>query len=155
MPHIRLRPRPVPVRPETNPYEFRARGPHDPNRGWARLGFVHDENYKKLFAFPRMVEDLLRALVTGDWLDEADFSTLRKLSAEYVSDELRRRYGDTVWQVRLGDGWLHVLVLLEFRSRDDPDMALRMGIISKVTPNPSAMGYLLIDLPRASGWDGR
>ena len=87
---------------------------------------MHDENYKRLFAFPRMVEDLLHAVVTGEWLDEADFATLRKLSAEYVSDDLRRRHGDTVWQVRLGDGWLHVLVLLEFQSRDDPDMALRI-----------------------------
>ena len=87
---------------------------------------MHDENYKRLFAFPRMVEDLLRVLVTSDWLDEADFTTLTKLSAEYVSDDLRRRYGDTVWRLRVGHGWLHVLVLLEFQSRDDPDMALRI-----------------------------
>ena len=87
---------------------------------------MHDENYKKLFAFPRMVEDLLRVLVTSEWIDEADFSSLRKLSAEYVSDELRRRDGDAVWRVRIGHGWLHVLVLLEFQSRDDPDMALRI-----------------------------
>ena len=87
---------------------------------------MHDENYKRLFAFPRMVEDLLRAVVTGEWLHEADFSTLRKLSSEYVGDDLRRRHDDTVWRVRVGDGWLHVLVLLEFQSRDDPDMALRI-----------------------------
>ena len=87
---------------------------------------MQDETYKKLFAFPRMVEDLLRALITGGWIDEADFSTLQKLSADYVSDDLRRRHGDTVWRLRLGDGWLHVLVLLEFQSRDDPDMALRI-----------------------------
>ena len=87
---------------------------------------MHDENYKRLFSFPRVVEDLLRAVVTGEWLDVADFATLTKLSAEHVSDELRRRHGDTVWRVRLGDGWLQVLVLLEFQSRDDPDMALRI-----------------------------
>ena len=87
---------------------------------------MHDENYKRLFAFPRMVEDLLRVVATGEWLDEADFSTLRKLSSEFVGDDLRRRHGDTVWQVRVGEGWLHVLVLLEFQSRDDPDMALRI-----------------------------
>ncbi len=90
------------------------------------LPLVHDENYKRLFAFPRMVEDLLRAVVTGVWLDEANFSTLRKLSSEYVSDDLRRRLGDTVWRMRVGRGRLHVLVLLEFQSREDPDMALRV-----------------------------
>ena len=90
------------------------------------MGRVHDENYKRLFAFPRMVEDLLRVVVTSEWIEAADFSTLRKLSAEFVSDELRRRHGDTVWRLRLGDGWLHVLVLLEFQSRNDPEMALRI-----------------------------
>ena len=87
---------------------------------------MHDENYKRLFAFPRLVEDLLRGFVGGDWIDDVDFSTLGKLPAEYVSDEWRTRRGDTVWRVRRRDAWLHVLVLLEFQSRDDPDMALRI-----------------------------
>ena len=89
-------------------------------------GSVHDEHYKRLFAFPRMVEDLLRGFVAGDWIDEFDFTTLQKLSADYVSDERRTRRGDTVWQVRHRSEWLHVLVLLEFQSTDDPDMALRI-----------------------------
>ena len=38
----------------------------------------------------------MRSLVPGDWLDEIDFSTLEKLSAEYVGDDLRKRRGDTV-----------------------------------------------------------
>ena len=87
---------------------------------------MHDEHYKRLFAFPRMVEDLLRGFVAGDWIDDFDFSTLQKLSAEYVSDERRTRHGDTVWRVRHRNAWLHVLVLLEFQSTDDPDMALRI-----------------------------
>ena len=87
---------------------------------------MHDENYKCLFAFPRMVEDLLRGFVPGDWTAELDFSTLEKLSAEFVSDALRKRHGDTVWRVRHRHGWLHVLVLLEFQSTDEPRMALRI-----------------------------
>ena len=110
----------------TNSYGARVSGLHDPSRGRITLAVVQDETYKKLFAFPRMVEDLLRALITSEWIDDADFSTLRKLSSEYVSDDLRRRLGDAVWRVRLGHGWLHVLVLLEFQSREDPDMALRI-----------------------------
>ena len=89
-------------------------------------GCVHDENYKRLFAFPRMVEDLLRGFVVGEWIAGVDFSTLQKLSAEYIGDERRRRHGDTVWRIRHREGWLHVLVLLEFQSSADPDMALRI-----------------------------
>ena len=87
---------------------------------------MHDDQYKLLFAFPRLVEDLLRGFVDGDWLDDVDFSTLDKLSAEFVSDRGRARRGDTVWRVQRRDAWLHVLVMLEFQSRDDPDMALRI-----------------------------
>ena len=61
----------------------------------------YDEQYKQLFAFPRMVEDLLRAFV-GDQLGASDFSTLRKLSSDYISDALLTRRGDTVWRLRTG-----------------------------------------------------
>ena len=87
---------------------------------------MHDGTYKRLFAFPRMVEDLLRGFVAGPWIGEIDFSTLEKLSVEYVSDELVKRHGDAVWQVRQRERWLYVLVLFEFQSRDEPRMALRI-----------------------------
>ena len=87
---------------------------------------MQDPNYKRLFSFPRMVEDLLRAFLPGDWLAELDFSTLRKLPAEYVSDELLQRHGDCVWRLRRRGRWLYLLVLLEFQSTDEPRMALRI-----------------------------
>lgn len=87
---------------------------------------MHDETYKKLFAFPRMVEDLLRGFVAGPRADDFDFATLQKLSSEYVSDELLKRHGDAVWRVRLRQRWLYLVVLLEFQSRDEPRMALRI-----------------------------
>ena len=87
----------------------------------------YDEQYKRLFAFPPMVEDLVRAFVTQ--LGAADFSTLQKLSSDYVSDELLKRHGDTVWRLRLpGGGWAYLLLLLEFQSRDEFYMALRILI---------------------------
>ena len=45
-----------------------------------------------------MVEHLLRACLPTDLWAIADFSELDELSAEYVSDELRTRHGDTVWR---------------------------------------------------------
>ena len=76
---------------------------------------LHDENYKRLFASKLMVEHLLRACLPDDLLAAADFSELGELSTEYVSDELRKRHGDTVWRLRLGElGYL--LILLEFQS---------------------------------------
>ena len=46
--------------------------------------------------------------------------------AEYISDELLKRQGDTVWRLRLGGRWMFLLVLLEFQSEDDRWMALRI-----------------------------
>ena len=88
---------------------------------------MQDPNYKRLFSFPRMVEDLLRGFLPGDWLAELDFSTLQKLPTEYVSDELLKRHGDCVWRLRRQRGeWLYLLVLLEFQSTAEPRMALRI-----------------------------
>ena len=87
---------------------------------------LHDENYKRLFASKLMVEHLLRACLPDDLLAAADFSELGELSTEYVSDELRKRHGDTVWRLRLGERWVYLLILLEFQSEDDPWMALRI-----------------------------
>ena len=87
-----------------------------------------DPVYKRLYAFPEMVADLLRSLFPDDALG-ADYGSLRKLPAEYVADDYRQRRGDAVWQLRAASargGWLHVLMLLEFQSTDDPSMALRV-----------------------------
>ena len=87
---------------------------------------MQDPNYKRLFSFPRMVEDLLRGFLPGSWLAELDFSTLQKLPTEYVSDELLKRHGDCVWRLRRRGEWLYLLVVLEFQSTDEPRMALRI-----------------------------
>ena len=87
---------------------------------------LHDENYKPLFASKLMVEHLLRACLPDDLLAAADFSELGKLPTEYVSDELLKRHGDTVWRLPLGEHWVYLLILLEFQSEDDPWMALRI-----------------------------
>ena len=81
--------------------------------------------YKRLFGFPRMVGDLLRAVGDPDWLGEVDLDSLEKLSGDYVGDSGQQRQGDAVWRVRFRNGWLYLLVLLEFQSRSDARMALR------------------------------
>ena len=88
---------------------------------------MHDAVYEDLFSQPRMVEDLLRGFVAPEWSDALDFSTLEKLPAEYVSDDLQRRHGDLVWRLRLREEtWLYPLVMLEFQSTTDRHMAVRI-----------------------------
>ena len=89
-----------------------------------------DPIYKRLYAFPRMVADLLRSLFADAEIG-ADYDTLERLPAEYVGDVFQQRRGDTAWRLRARSadqrgGWLHVLVMLEFQSGADSSMALRV-----------------------------
>ena len=70
---------------------------------------MHDPGYKRLFAQPRMVQDLLHGFAARDWSDALDFSTLTPVPASFVSDRLRERHGDLVWKVRFRDEWLYLL----------------------------------------------
>ena len=76
---------------------------------------MSDPLYKKLYSFARMVADLLRA-VAPEIARQLDFSTLRDVSAQYVGERDQQRRGDKVSRVRLHDGAVQVLALLEFQS---------------------------------------
>jgi predicted transposase YdaD len=91
-----------------------------------RMAHDHDTGYKLLFSHPEMVRDLLIGYVSGEWIAEADFTTLEHINASYVSENLKQRHDDIVWRVRLKDRWLWVYLVLEFQSEPDPWMALRM-----------------------------
>ncbi|MEI8133207.1 MAG: Rpn family recombination-promoting nuclease/putative transposase [Leptolinea sp.] len=86
----------------------------------------HDQSYKQFFSNPRMVEDLLRGYVKQDWIKRVDFSTLERVPASFVSDDLKQRVEDMIWRVRLDDGWLYIYILLEFQFTVDRFMVVRM-----------------------------
>lgn len=92
----------------------------------------HDEGYKLLFSHACLVADLLRGFVKEDWVKEVDFEHLERVEGSYVSEKLRRRESDMLWKVRWRSRSLYVYILLEFQSRVDRFMAVRL------------MGYLAL-----------
>ncbi|MBW7901683.1 MAG: Rpn family recombination-promoting nuclease/putative transposase [Rhodocyclaceae bacterium] len=91
----------------------------------------YDGLYKLLFSHTPMVQALLRGFVHEDWVAHLDFSTLEKPNGHYVSEALQQRSDDILWRMRLNlpDGrseWLYLYLLIEFQSRSDPWMALRL-----------------------------
>ena len=99
-----------------------------------------DPAFKAMYSFPRMIADALRgyAVKPNGPLDPRtvaalDFRTLRKLPAEWVTPDFRRRIGDQAWQVRFRwaqdreDPGGYLLILVEFQSSVDKGMALRMA----------------------------
>lgn len=86
----------------------------------------HDHAYQGIFSHPQMVQDLLRGFVHEAWVAELDFASLERVNARHLSDGLHGREGDLIWRLRLRHEWFYVYLLLEFQSRDDRWMALRV-----------------------------
>ena len=87
---------------------------------------THDPSYKLLFSHPQMVRDLLLGFIDEPWVAELDLDTLEQVSGSYVADDLRDREDDILWRVRFRERWLYLYLVLEFQSRIDPFMAIRL-----------------------------
>ena len=87
----------------------------------------HDSAYRSLFSHPAMMAELLQGVVRQPWLAQVDLSTLERINGEHVAARGgKRRTSDMVWRVWGKRDWVYVYLLLEFQSRSDPAMALRM-----------------------------
>jgi hypothetical protein len=89
----------------------------------------NDPKYRLLFSHPRMIEDLLRGFIHEDWVAQLDFGTLERVNGSFVSEDLEDRRNDVVWRLRwrgARDDWFYLYLLLEFQSRPEPFMAVRM-----------------------------
>lgn len=88
---------------------------------------AHDPLYHRLFSQPFMVAELLRGFVTEPWIANLDLDNLDRMNAKSFPDGAHRRDGDMIWKIPLRSGGdAYLLLLLEFQSRPDPWMALRM-----------------------------
>ncbi len=88
----------------------------------------HDIGYKHLFAHPELVRELIADFTAFSWLGALEIGAFERVNPSYVSDHFSERHDDLVWRVRCGDNWLYVYILLEFQSRVEPWMALRMQV---------------------------
>jgi hypothetical protein len=112
-----------------------------------------DAAYKLLFSTPEIVRDLVAGFIDDPWLRSLDLDTLEKVPAEFIGRRLRRRTSDVVWRVRTGKGsdearpaWAYLYLLVEFQSRTDRWMALRVL---------AYVALLWQDLLRREGFEGR
>ncbi|MDO4233014.1 MAG: Rpn family recombination-promoting nuclease/putative transposase [Lautropia sp.] len=85
-----------------------------------------DASYKLLFSSPELVRDLVLGFIPDEWLHSLDYATLEKVPGSYVTDDLRHRADDVIWRVRTGEDWIYLYLLIEFQSRPDRWMAVRM-----------------------------
>ena len=93
----------------------------------------HDSLYHRLFSYPLLVEQLLRAFVPEAMAAGLMFERMERVNAKFhaqaLDGETHRREGDVIWRLPTEGGLdLFIYVLLEFQSRIDWWMAVRTQI---------------------------
>ncbi|HVR99462.1 MAG TPA: Rpn family recombination-promoting nuclease/putative transposase [Thermoanaerobaculia bacterium] len=88
----------------------------------------HDLSYRLFFAHRRMIQGLLREIVGERWVDRIDFDSGERVDTSFVSPKHENRESDVIWKFRRRDGGepVYVYILLEFQSRPDPSMPVRL-----------------------------
>ena len=95
----------------------------------------HDGSYHSIYSNPEMMEDLLRYFVGEAWLDDFDFSTLKRVNAKFhhpdsklATARIKRREGDIIYQIKTRTGTeAYLYLFLEFQSTEDTWMAVRIN----------------------------
>ena len=86
-----------------------------------------DEAYKNLFAQKIIIQNFLEGFVKQGWVKNVDFSTLKSIPTEHISDKLDKRTNDYVWSVKINNSEVFILIMLEFQSEPDRLMPLRIN----------------------------
>ncbi len=88
----------------------------------------HDLSYRLFFAHRRMIQDLLREIVGERWVERIDLGSGERVDASFVSPRHESRESDVIWKFRRQDGGepVYVYILLEFQSRPDLSMPVRL-----------------------------
>jgi predicted transposase YdaD len=88
----------------------------------------HDLSYRLFFSHARMVCDLLREMIGEAWVNLLDFASAERVNASFASETRRNRESDVIWKFRRRDTGdpIYVYVLLEFQSRPDRYMPVRL-----------------------------
>ena len=87
----------------------------------------HDKWYTRLFSDPQIVEELLRSFVNEEFVDELDFSAIKKLNTKFIPVSERSRHADAVFEIKSHGQSAYIYLFLEFQSTVDRFMALRMA----------------------------
>jgi len=87
---------------------------------------IYDRGYKKLFSNKALFRQLLETFVPLDWVKELDFEQCELLDKTFLSKGYRKRESDVIYKVQLRGKTAYIVILLEFQSRPDRFMALRL-----------------------------
>jgi len=86
----------------------------------------HDALFRAAFADPREAAALIRSALPADIAEAIDWSTLRRVSGEFVDPELREHRADLLFTALMHGRPIYLYVVVEHRSTDQRFLAFDM-----------------------------
>jgi predicted transposase/invertase (TIGR01784 family) len=87
---------------------------------------IHDSGYKKLFSNRTIFQQLIETFITEAWVKELDFSQCETLDKSFITDHYKATESDLIYKLKLRRKTVYIYVLLEFQSKVDRFMVLRV-----------------------------
>lgn len=87
---------------------------------------IHDSGYKKLFSNRTIFQQLIETFITEAWVKELDFSQCETLDKSFITDHYKETESDLIYKLKLRRKTVYIYVLLEFQSKVDRFMVLRV-----------------------------
>lgn len=87
----------------------------------------HDSLFRGIMGEPTYAASELRSVLPERLSAWLDWSTLRKGPADYVTEEMRVRFGDLLFEVDSRDGAALIYVAMEHQSSSDELMPFRIA----------------------------
>jgi len=87
---------------------------------------IHDSGYKKLFSNRTIFRQLVETFIEEAWVKELDFAHAETLDKSFISDHYKETESDLIYKVRLHSKTVYIYILLEFQSKVDRFMVVRV-----------------------------
>ena len=87
---------------------------------------IHDSGYKKLFSNRTIFQQLIETFITEAWVKDLDFSKCETLDKSFITDHYKETESDLIYKIKLRRKTVYIYVLLEFQSKVDRFMVLRV-----------------------------
>lgn len=87
---------------------------------------LYDYGYKDLFSHREIIWDLIHHFFKEDWFEGIEIESLEKVNSHYIDKKYLKREGDIVWKMQYKGECFYLYLLLEFQSRVDRYMSIRL-----------------------------
>lgn len=87
---------------------------------------IHDKSYKDLYSKKEIAVDLLKNFVNKDFTKDLRPEDLTLVNKSYISSDYEESESDIVYTAKIGDTEAIFYILIEFQSRIDYRMPLRL-----------------------------